>query len=194
MRRNDSSSVSPIGSREWGGVWWGVVPVDAAPDMGVPAPACPSARNFQTKTVWLCAGVETRDRVRHERPRLTMTRISVPLYRWYHGARHKVCQCKSKEMNNMDRNSPSKTAAAERVRPFADDLIDLDECARIAGLRTRTVSHYIGMGRIPSVRVGTARLFSRCAIMAWVERRERRREQMRELGGIDYVETPGVSR
>src|SRR5437762_206484 len=89
----------------------------------------------------------------------------------------------------MARNSTRKTAAPDKGTPArTDDLISLDETARITGLRTRTVSQYIALRRIPSVKLGTARLFSRGAIEAWVERRESRRRQLAELRHIDYVE------
>jgi excisionase family DNA binding protein len=75
-----------------------------------------------------------------------------------------------------------------------DDLIDLDETARITGLRTRTVSQYVVLKRIPSVKVGTARLFSRRTITAWLKRRENCQRQLRELRTIDCIETPGEGR
>ena len=89
----------------------------------------------------------------------------------------------------MARNSTRKTAAPDKGTPArTDDLITLDETARITGLRTRTVSQYIALRRIPSVKLGAARLFSRGAIEAWVERREQRRQRLRELRRIDDLE------
>jgi excisionase family DNA binding protein len=72
-----------------------------------------------------------------------------------------------------------------------DDLIDLEECARVTTLSTRTISFYVSTRRIPSVKVGFSRLFSRREILAWLDRREQRRQQLRELRRVDYVEYGG---
>jgi predicted DNA-binding transcriptional regulator AlpA len=71
------------------------------------------------------------------------------------------------------------------------DLIDLAECARITSLTTRTISYYVGVGRIPSEKIGYSRMFNRRDILAWVDRREQRRQQLRELRRNDHVDYSG---
>jgi DNA-binding transcriptional MerR regulator len=72
----------------------------------------------------------------------------------------------------------SRTAPAiARTTPTVDDLMNLAECSRLTNLTTRTISFYVSVGRIPSVKVGHGRVFDRHAIEAWLDVREQSRRQ-----------------
>src|SRR6266498_4765067 len=92
------------------------------------------------------------------------------------GSNH-AANAKTKEPQEMHLNT-SNTATSTNL---TDDLVNLDECARLTGLKTRTISLYVSMNQIPSRKIGTSRLFSRREILKWIERRELIRRELREL-------------
>lgn len=73
----------------------------------------------------------------------------------------------------------SKTSTSENV-PDASYLMDLRECSALTGLEMRTISQYVALGHIPSVKFKHARLFNRKEIEQWTERRPRRRMRTSE--------------
>lgn len=54
---------------------------------------------------------------------------------------------------------------------YREELLSLSECAELTGLARRTVSLYVGLNKIPSVKISSARVFDRAAIRYWMIQR-----------------------
>lgn len=64
---------------------------------------------------------------------------------------------------------------------YVNDLIGLNDCAALTGLKPRTVSYYATLGRIPSVKIVHARVYDRAAILQWMEGRPVKTQAARKL-------------
>ena len=67
------------------------------------------------------------------------------------------------------------------------DLLSLEEVARLTQLSQRTISAYIAFSRIPSLKIGHARLFDRRAIEGWIAERVQRRRQIEDARALASI-------
>src|SRR5262245_60635149 len=80
---------------------------------------------------------------------------------------------------------PATDCAMPDLEPAKDfrvaDLVTLDEVVQITNLRLRTLTNYIYTNKLPSLRVGRARLFHKPTILQWNERRLTKQAELTRL-------------